>query len=375
MAEQLDDETDPIREAFLRIRALPATARAAGLDAIADPAIRGEVRSLIEFDIDDSDLLREAPAPDPDDDALTAPPPDVLGAVLADRYQVLAGVAEGGFGWVFRGRDVDGGPVAIKLFKPIADPAIAAQVEAAFAREAQVLADLADATPHIVGWRANGTWHAGDQRHPFIVLEWLDGPTLGGWAAEQPAPPTLDDALARLAPIAEALTIAHRAGVAHRDIKPSNILFDGPALKLVDFGAAKLEADRARGFESTGGQVGMISFRYAAPEQVSKAYGSSGPWSDVYALALVLVELCAGRHPFAGLDFLAAMEATLDPDARPTLRAQDVAVSDAVEAVVAKALAVEHAARYPDVATFWRALATARTAKPRRGFFSRLLGR
>jgi len=172
-----------------------------------------------------------------------------------------------------------------------------------------------------------------------------------------------------LTPIADALAIAHRSGVAHRDIKPSNILAAPPSdspggepiLKLVDFGAAKRAADRARGFQSTGGQVGMITFDYSAPEQVNKAYGSTGPWSDVFSLAVLCVEMCAGRHPWRHLDLLEAMDLATNRQTRPTPRMMgvtfdDPAVDDAVERLFLRALAVEHTDRHPDAGAFWRDL-------------------
>ncbi len=361
-----------VKAAFLDIRDLPRAEQGPAIDAaFDDPLLRTELRELLGHDDDDAAFMRPpdpdaAPQPIPDD-----PPPPLVGQTLDGRFVVETAVAEGGFGWVFRGRDTrTGAPVAIKLFKPIDDPALRTEVEAAFDREGRVLESLAPRSVNIVEYREVGTWTDPDgARRSFIIMEWLDGVTLAEYVNAHYGEGALPLATVYeiLTPIAEALAIAHRSGVAHRDIKPSNILAatppDGgePVLKLVDFGAAKRAADRARGFQSTGGQVGMITFDYSAPEQVNKAYGSSGPWSDVFSLAVLCVEMCAGRHPWRHLDLLAAMDLATNRQTRPTPRAMgvtfdDAAVDDAVERVFRKALAVDRDQRPQDAEAFWSAL-------------------
>jgi serine/threonine protein kinase len=374
-----------VKAEFLALRELDGHARAEGLARIEDAGVRGEVASLLGYDGLPLPLIRERPS---DEMPLTheSDRPLLAGVVLCERFEVQAPVAEGGFGWVFRGRDrLRDEPVAVKLFKPIHDPELAAEVEAAFLREGRVLADLAHVSPHIVAYRDLGTWHdAEDQRHPFIVMEWLDGPTLHALCEERGEACSFGRAVEMLTPIAEALAIAHDRGVAHRDLKASNVLCVGdperPTLKLVDFGAAKLAADRARGFDSTGGQVGMLTLHSSAPEQLSKSFGPSGPWSDVYALALLLVELALGRSPWAELDLFTVMDRVFDAGARPTPRRMGVEVTDAVEAVMARALAVDHQARPRAARAFWAELTAALEgpappAPRRRGLVSRLLRR
>lgn len=363
-----------VKEVFLAVRDLPRAEQGPAIDAaLSDPDLRAEVRELLGHDDADAPFMRP---PDPDAEPQPipeTPPPPLVGAVLDGRFTVETAVAEGGFGWVFRGRDGGtGDAVAIKLFKPIDDPGLRGEVEAAFDREGRVLESLAPRSLNIVEYRDVGTWVSADGvRWPYIVMEWLDGVTLAEYVnaryGEDALP--LETVYEILTPVAEALAIAHRSGVAHRDIKPSNILAatppddpsGEPVLKLVDFGAAKRAADRARGFQSTGGKVGMITFDYSAPEQVNKAYGSTGPWSDVFSLAVLCVEMCAGRHPWRHLDLLAAMDRATHRENRPTPRTMgvgfdDPAVDNAVERVFQKALAVDHARRPQDAGAFWTAL-------------------
>lgn len=380
-----------VKDAFLRIRELPEATQQAAIGALPDAAVRAEVAELLGFDVAETAFMaprvtEEIPIPLGGDRV----PPPIAGEVLQARFEVQAPVTEGGFGWIYRGRDVDRDePVAIKLFKPIDDPSVAALVEEAFMREGRVLAQLHQQSPHIVEYRDVGIWRdVRAQAHPYIVMEWLDGMTLGEYAKRHlceagcPLPEVLD----LLEPVAQGLAQAHAAGVAHRDFKPSNVLVVGdvaaPTLKLVDFGAAKVAADRARGFDSTGGVVGMITYQYSAPEQLSRTYGATGPWSDVYALALVVTELLLGRHPWAGRDVLHIMDGVLDEAVRPTPGAHGLTLPKPVEALLTRALAVDPKARPRDAGAFWAALRAAADGRSKpsagraiRGVLGRLVGK
>ena len=81
--------------------------------------------------------------------------------------------------------------------------------------------------------------------------------------------------------------------------------------------------------------------RYGAPEQFNKQRGATGPWTDVFALALVLVECVSGRKALEGDDPTQLYIASADPAIRPTLRSRGILVPDAVEAALHKALEVE----------------------------------
>ena len=200
---------------------------------------------------------------------------------------------------------------------------------------------------------------------PYLVLEWLDGTTLDRELRSRHAF-TLDEAVALLEPAARGLTEAHLQNVSHRDVKPSNLMLTEAGgrttLKVVDFGIAKAQDDATTNqgpFDDN--SIGMAAFtpRYGAPEQFSRKYGPTGPWTDVYALALILVEVVSGRAALDGDDPVQLYVESSDVSRRPTLRNRGVDTSDAVDSVLLRALAVDPRARYKTCGEFWDALTAA----------------
>jgi len=311
---------------------------------------------------------------------MTADPLNLVGTTLADKYAVERLVGEGGFALVYRAtHTIWKRPVALKVFRHLGRYPLERQKELieSFVREGSVLAELSERSAAIVQARDIGTLAAPDGAHmPYMVLEWLDGTTLDHVleteSAAGRAPRSLEEARALLEPVAEALALAHRRGIAHRDVKPANLFVlgdpaDRPTVKILDFGIAKVvtEAERSGGgFNKTQGVFSNFTPAYGAPEQYSKQLGATGPWTDVFALALILVEVLSGAAALVGDDLAQLGFASTDPNRRPTPRTRGVAVSDAVEAVFARALAVEPGSRYADAADFWNALRVAMELAP-----------
>jgi hypothetical protein len=121
-----------------------------------------------------------------------------------------------------------------------------------------------------------------------------------------------------------------------------------------------------RAFEETGGTVAAFTARYGAPEQFSRRFGATGPWTDVFALALVFVEVVLGAPALEGTDAAQLFVAASDKLIRPTLRGRGFDPGDAVEAVLATALAVDPRERYPTATAFWDALTSAAENEPLR---------
>jgi serine/threonine-protein kinase len=205
---------------------------------------------------------------------------------------------------------------------------------------------------------------------PYLILEWLEGVPLDRDFADRRsanAPPRpLPEAAELLGTAARALAVAHAQGVAHRDIKPANLFIAKVAgrsvVKVLDFGIAKVMSETesvTRAFEETGASMQAFTARYGAPEQFSRRYGATGPWTDVFALALVFVEAVLGRQALDGRDATQLFVAAADGERRPTLRTLGYPTSDAVESVLARALAVDPRARYANAGEFWEALEAA----------------
>lgn len=200
-----------------------------------------------------------------------------------------------------------------------------------FRAEARAAAALSH--PNIV---AIFDWN-GHELPPYLVTEYLSGGSLR----------SILDAGHRLTPsqalvvgleAAKALDHAHRQGFVHRDIKPANLLFGGEArLRIADFGLARAIAE-AGWTEPTGAVVGTA--RYASPEQV-RGEPLDGR-SDVYSLALVLIEAVTGSVPFSADTTIGTLMSRLDraipvPDEldalQPALaRAGEAAASDRPDA-------------------------------------------
>ncbi|MBK8215732.1 MAG: SUMF1/EgtB/PvdO family nonheme iron enzyme [Myxococcales bacterium] len=308
-------------------------------------------------------------------------PLSLVGTTIAEKYLVESVVGEGGFAVVYRAlHTVWKRPVAIKVFKALSEVSRARRQELLddFIREGALLAELSERSSAIVQARDVGmvALPQGDSV-PYMVLEWLEGEpleTLLLRERELGTPPRMpEEVVALLGPVANALALAHQKGIAHRDVKPGNIFVvatdDGVAqVKLLDFGIAKVVQEAQKdGFRKTAG--GMTSFTplYGAPEQFDRGRGATGPWTDVFAFALILVELLAGREALVGDDLAQLAYSSMDERRRPTPRELGVEVSDEVEAVFAKALAVRPEDRYGDAGLMWSALRGALSMGPASG--------
>ncbi|MEP7119845.1 MAG: bifunctional serine/threonine-protein kinase/formylglycine-generating enzyme family protein [Byssovorax sp.] len=294
-----------------------------------------------------------------------------VGATIDAKYRVDAVAGEGGFGVVYRGHHLGfDEPVAIKVLKL---PAAIEGVERErfhqnFLAEGRLLHRLSRAHAGIVqaldvgaAVSPSGIWT------PFLVLEWLEGTALDRELSERRARGehgrSVREAIALLDPAASALAAAHAQGIAHRDIKPANLFLvkvaGAPTLKVLDFGIAKVlgeMADLTRALVETGGSIKAFTPQYGAPEQFHRRYGATGPWTDVFAFALLFVEIVSGKVALDGGDTTQLYILSTDPVQRPTLRAAGVDVGDALEKVLSKALAIEPRERYLDVGAFWDAL-------------------
>ncbi|MEZ4301908.1 MAG: SUMF1/EgtB/PvdO family nonheme iron enzyme [Polyangiaceae bacterium] len=303
----------------------------------------------------------------------------IVGTIIAEKYRVDAVVDEGGFSVVYKAEHlIWREPVALKCFKVLSTaPADQRdQLLDAFIQEGKLMTSLSSRSAAIVQARDIGKLTTKDgQWIPYIVMEWLDGKPLDvvlyqEGRASMPAR-TLPEAMRLLEPAAVAFDTCHARNIAHRDIKPGNLIVmgdpRGPSsfVKVLDFGIAKVMADHAAqqtASAHTGKEITAFTPNYGAPEQFSRTHGATGPWTDVFAMGLILVEvLRGGRQALEGGDFLQLGMASRDPMRRPTPRTYGIEVSDAVEAVFQRALAINPDQRFKTMGELWAALHQALT--------------
>ncbi|MBL8627388.1 MAG: serine/threonine protein kinase [Myxococcales bacterium] len=295
-----------------------------------------------------------------------APRADELraGDELAGRYRVVRALGQGAHGRVYEMEDRElGRRVAVKLLG-----GQRGGVAARFRREARLAAALTH--EHVAAVYDAG---ALDDGRLFIAMELCPGESL---ARVLDAEGALDERRAvRLAlQIARGLGAAHARGIIHRDVKPANLMVatrpDGEHVKIVDFGVSKQLAGDARDAVTTADGAVIGSPAYMAPEQ---ARGDEVDHrADVYALGAVLYELVTGRLPHPAASPMAVLARVLSDEPTPP-RVVRPGLSADVEAIIARAMAKDRAARYPDMATFAADLAAllagealAATAPPRR---------
>jgi serine/threonine protein kinase len=227
------------------------------------------------------------------------------GTVLREwRLEQVLGV--GGFGIVYKGRGIYFDElVAIKEYFPssisdrkdgdtvVPSDSAAEEVHALglkkFVEEAKLLWNLSKPTrhPNIVSVRSLFEIHG----TAYMVMDFEDGVPLSDLIKKRKKFSEAD-LLALIRPMGEGLERAHRVGVLHRDIKPANILIkeDGEPV-LIDFGSARFDSGQA-----TSTKVTFHTPPYAAIEQYVKTY-QQGPWTDIYALGVVLYECVTNTKP------------------------------------------------------------------------------
>ncbi|MDN4640936.1 protein kinase [Agreia sp. PsM10] len=226
--------------------------------------------------------------------------------LLGGRYRLESRVGSGGMGVVYRATDETlGRPVAVKLFRDSEAADLGRKTS-----ETRLLAALNH--PSLVTLydaRIDGDGDA------YLVMEYVDGPTLRTRIADGPVSPV--DAARMARDLGEALHVVHSAGVVHRDIKPANVLLrrsltpgEEFTATLADFGIAHLVGSSR--LTTPGTLLGTAA--YLSPEQVRGS--EPAPSSDIYSLGLVLLEALTGARVFGQpvVHEAALARLTLDPD-------------------------------------------------------------
>jgi eukaryotic-like serine/threonine-protein kinase len=262
----------------------------------------------------------------------------VIETTVDGRYQIVARIASGGMGEVYRAHDpVLDREVAIKiLHTKLADDVGFIDRFRREARSAGMLSHPNIVAVHDWGETA-GTY--------FMVMEFIRGPNLRTFLMRdgvlQPA-----QAAEVVSGVLAALEHAHEQGIVHRDIKPENVMVTrSGVVKVADFGLARAFAD-ARVSQAPGTVTGTV--QYLAPEQIEGE--RADPRTDLYATGIVLFELLTGQIPFTGETSLAIAYKHLRDRVPPPSRLNPM-VPPALDRVVVGATDRDRNRRTPDART------------------------
>jgi serine/threonine-protein kinase len=272
------------------------------------------------------------------------------------RYEIERELGRGAMGVVYLARDPQlHRQVAVKTYslpEGITDES-AREFHERFLREARAAASLSH--PGIVT-----VYDAGEDpatKRPYIAMEYVPGQSLKQRLEKGDR---LDPSwvVGFGAVLADALHVAHRAGIIHRDIKPANILIregDGAA-KIADFGVARLMAS-----ELTQSGAALGSPGYMSPEQIRS--GALDGRSDLFSLAVVLYEAICGKRPFHGEDLVSLLY-SIAHDTQVPLSRRLRGCPAGLDRFFDKALSKDPGRRFPDGAAFRKALLEAGKERP-----------
>lgn len=264
--------------------------------------------------------------------------------VLNDRYRIVALLAQGGFGAVYRAWDLNlKNPVALKE-----NLSISAESIKQFTLEARLLANLRhENLPYVIDY-----FSLPDQGQ-YLVMEFIEGDDLQAMLSEAGGALPKTQVIAWMNQVCNALEYLHaqQPPVIHRDIKPANIKISKGVVKLVDFGIAKVYDPTGR---TTAG-ARAVTQGYSPPEQYGS--GRTDARSDVYALGATLYTLLTGSTP------LDSLQRQLGQPLRPPRKANP-ALSLSEEQVILRAMELEAGQRFQSVRAFKNALNAALAAPP-----------
>lgn len=279
----------------------------------------------------------------------------MIGKTIAGRYEILQKLGEGGMGVVYKAMQTSVERiVALKILHPH----MTGNEEALkrFQREAKTTSKLRQANAiHIYDFGVEGSLS-------FLVMEYIEGESLDDVIRKSGA---LE--LPRVANIVRqvcyALAEAHDLGIVHRDLKPSNIYLsrkrDGSEeVKVLDFGIAKVVGEQQGMTRLT--QTGMIigTPQYMSPEQVEGL--PLDHRSDVYSLGIIMYELLTGETPFqADTPFQLLMKHVKEKPVPPRKFRPNLAIPEAVEKIVLKALEKEPGKRFQSISELQQSLEAA----------------
>lgn len=287
---------------------------------------------------------------------MTTDTPTALEAALAERYELRQVLGKGGMATVFLAYDrKHQREVAVKVLRPELAATLGAE---RFLQEIQIVARLTH--PHILALHDSGE-AAG---FLYYVMPYITG---GSLRNRMEASGRLDsaEAIGIAAPVAEALSYAHRTGIFHRDIKPENILFSEGHPIVADFGIAKAVSTAGVGnLTRTGFPLGTPG--YMSPEQAA-GMTDLDERSDVYSLAVVVYEMLVGETPGRWpTEDAVRLGQFIEASAAHKLRLAQA--GSTIEAALVRGLAIRHDQRTASPAALMSELRGQAAGPPRRKY-------
>ncbi len=295
-------------------------------------------------------------------------PFDLVGDVLDGQFRVDTFIDEGNLSVVYKGHHLGlNAPIAVKCLNlpSTLDVALVQPLVDAFNEAACVHYRLARRNLNIAQSIACGTTLAPRTGAlvPYLVREWFEGESLaselGSRRARGHAGRSPEEALALLDSALDGVAFAHREGITHLSLNPSNLFLarraETVSLKVLDFGVARTMNDLASELSSTSARGGLrlLFPAYAAPEQLDKKAGALGPWTDVYALALIAIECLSDRVAMSESDTGALVEHALDGKRRPTPQAHGLKLPHALDRVLTRAVSLAPKQRQQSADELW----------------------
>jgi serine/threonine-protein kinase len=258
-----------------------------------------------------------------------------VGQVLDGRFRIIDVISRSGMASIFKAIDqTTDGVVALKVpfMQFESDPGFYQR----FQREQAIGKALQH--PYILKMMEDESLN---KSRPYIVMEYLEGQTLGH-LMQTIRPMPEPDALKIASRICEALHYMHEHDVVHRDLKPDNVMIcnDG-SIRIMDFGIAKFESARRLTFGGFTPAMGTPD--YMAPEQVKGKRGDRR--TDIYSLGAILYEMVTGSVPFEGANPFIIMNSRLSGDPVAPRQRNDK-ISPQVEEIILHAMARHPQERY-----------------------------
>ncbi|HHH27007.1 MAG TPA: serine/threonine protein kinase, partial [Polyangiaceae bacterium] len=316
--------------------------------------IEGQNEANEAVQVDAEEEAKPLTVPKPGDLKGSGTTDPLVGRVIHDRFRIIAPIARGGMGAVYKAEQAPlGRLVALKILSPKHDAEKDPEFRKRFFLEAATVAKLSHPNTVTVFdyGQSDGLF--------FIVMELIEGETLKR-VMKREGPFDGPRAVHVTKQICRSLREAHRLGVIHRDMKPGNVMLlqqgDEPDyVKVLDFGLVK-DIDKDEDDEDlTQAGVFMGSPKYMSPEQIQG--DDVDGRSDIYSLGVLLYEMLCGRPPFVRdkqvqvlMDHINAPVPPMDvPEGKPPIPPE-------LQQVVLKTLAKKREDRFEDMEQFLLAL-------------------